>query len=58
MGNWPNLIYPTSGYFMAALAIAGVRWERWVKFYLPLLGFWILVAVCFLVFAQLINWTG
>ena len=54
----PNLIYPTSGFFMAALAIAGVRWERWVKFYLPLLGMWVFVAICFLVFAQLIGWTG
>lgn len=54
----PNLIYPTSGYFMAALAIAGVRWEKWVKFYLPLLGMWIIVALGFLIFAQAIGWTG
>lgn len=54
----PNLIYPTSGYFMAALVIAGVRWEKWVKFYLPLLGLWVVVAISFLVFAQAINWTG
>lgn len=54
----PNIFYPTSGYFMAALAIAGVRWEKWIKFYLPLLGLWALTAVGFLVFAQVIGWTG
>lgn len=57
LGDGPtNLIYPTSGYFMAALAIGGVRWEKWVRFYLPLLAGWVIVAVGFLVFAQLTGW--
>ncbi|WP_147102790.1 YfcC family protein [Nesterenkonia populi] len=52
-----NIIYPTSGYFMAALAIGGVRWEKWVKFYLPLFGIWTAFAVGFLVFAQVTGWS-
>ena len=52
-----NILYPTSGYFMAALAIAGVRWEKWVKFYLPLFGLWVVVAIGFLVLAQVIGWS-
>lgn len=26
-------LWPTSGYFMACLAVAGVSWTKWVKFY-------------------------
>lgn len=52
-----NILYPTSGYFMAALAIGGVRWEKWLKFYLPLFGLWVLTAIMFLVFAQITGWS-
>ncbi|WP_202912234.1 YfcC family protein [Nesterenkonia muleiensis] len=51
-----NILYPTSGYFMAALAIGGVRWEKWLRFYLPLFGLWVMVAIMFLVFAQVTGW--
>ncbi|HLS33100.1 MAG TPA: YfcC family protein, partial [Brevibacterium sp.] len=53
-----NIIYPTSGYFMAVLAIGKVRWEKWVRFFLPLLGLWVIVAIGFLVFAQATQWNG
>ncbi|MDQ7862257.1 Na+/H+ antiporter NhaC family protein [Peribacillus frigoritolerans] len=26
-----NILYPTSGYFMATLALAGVAWQKWVS---------------------------
>lgn len=52
-----NLIYPTSGYFMAALAVGRVPWNRWVRFYLPLLGIWVLISIGFLVFAQMTGWS-
>lgn len=52
-----NLIYPTSGYFMAALAVGRVPWNRWVRFYAPLLGIWVLISIGFLVFAQLTGWS-
>ncbi|HIW99689.1 MAG TPA: TIGR00366 family protein, partial [Candidatus Nesterenkonia stercoripullorum] len=58
LGDGPtNLLYPTSGYFMAALAIGGVRWERWVKFYFPLFVIWFGVACAFLIFAQVTGWS-
>lgn len=58
LGDGPtNILYPTSGYFMAALAIGGVRWEKWVRFYLPLFAIWVAVAVSFLIFAQLTGWS-
>lgn len=58
LGDGPtNILYPTSGYFMAALAIGGVRYDKWLRFFFPLFGAWVFVAVCFLVFAQLTGWS-
>lgn len=53
-----NIFYPTSGYFMATLALAGVPWSKWVKFFLPLFIAWIAIAMGFLIFAQLTQWVG
>ncbi|QCO56465.1 YfcC family protein [Pseudorhodobacter turbinis] len=53
-----NILYPTSGYFMATLALAGVGWDRWIRFFLPLFGIWVGIAIAFLVFAQVTNWIG
>ena len=33
-----NIFTPTSGYFMAGLAIAKVPWSKWAKWILPLIG--------------------
>ncbi|MBN4926571.1 YfcC family protein [Hoyosella rhizosphaerae] len=53
-----NILFPTSGYFMAALAIAGVPWQKWVRFYLPLFAAWCGIAVVFLLVTQAIGWNG
>lgn len=53
-----NILYPTSGYFMATLALAGVSWQKWVKFFFPLFCFWVLIALGFLIFAQAVQWVG
>jgi uncharacterized ion transporter superfamily protein YfcC len=53
-----NIFFPTSGYFMATLALAGVSWDRWVRFFLPLLGIWVAIASIFLIHAQLVGWIG
>lgn len=53
-----NILFPTSGYFMATLALAGVPWQKWVRFYLPLFFIWIAIAVIFLIIAQVIQWNG
>ncbi|MEO8410212.1 MAG: hypothetical protein ABI478_06545 [Propionivibrio sp.] len=53
-----NIFFPTSGYFMATLALAGVSWDRWVRFFLPLFGFWVAVGCVFMVFAQMTKWIG
>lgn len=53
-----NILFPTSGYFMATLALAGVSWQKWVRFYLPLFLIWFVLSVFFLIIAQMIQWNG
>lgn len=54
--GFSNIFYPTSGYFMATLAVAGLRWEKWIKFILPLLIIWYTLGIIFLVIAQFMNY--
>ncbi len=51
-----NIFYPTSGYFMASLAIARVPWDKWAKFMLPLFLIWSGLGAVFLIIAQAIQW--
>lgn len=48
--------YPTSGYFMAALAIAKIKYTDWIKFIWPLLLMWYGLGAVFLIIAYFINW--
>ncbi len=50
-----NVIFPTSGYFMATLVMARVGLVRWIRYYLPLFGIILLVATSGLVIAQYIQ---
>ncbi|AEF42749.1 YfcC family protein [Hoyosella subflava] len=52
-----NILFPTSGYFMATLAIAGVPWQKWVRFFFPLFLTWMGIGLAFLIFAQVTGWT-
>lgn len=54
--GFSNIMYPTSGYFMACISNAGVSWQKWVKFFMPLFTIWTIVAAGYLVIAQLINY--
>lgn len=54
--GFTNIFYPTSGYFMATLAVGGIRWEKWLKFILPLLIVWYSIAVVALIIAQFIEY--
>ena len=50
-----NIFTPTSGYFMAGLALAKVPWSKWAKWILPLIGLQYLLGAIFVVAAQLIG---
>ncbi len=54
--GFSNIFYPTSGYFMAVLAVAGIKWEKWIKFIWPLLLIWYGLAIVFLFIAQIMNY--
>lgn len=51
-----NIFTPTSGYFMAGLALAKVPWDKWAKWFLPLLLLQYVVGGILVVIAQLINY--
>ncbi|WP_254660867.1 YfcC family protein [Bacillus sp. FJAT-27225] len=56
--GFAHILYPTSGYFMAALVIAGVPYQKWFKFYMPLFGQFVTFSIILLIIAQSIQWTG
>lgn len=58
MGDgFSDIFYPTSGHFMAVLAIAGLRWGKWVRFVWPLLIIWYGLGAIALSVAQLMNYS-
>ncbi|MFE4525604.1 YfcC family protein [Cytobacillus firmus] len=51
-----NIIFPTSGYFMAALSLASIPWIRWAKWVWPLILIQIGIGIVSIIFAHLINY--
>lgn len=47
-----NIFTPTSGYFMAGLALAKIPWAKWAKWFLPLLILQYLIGAAFVIYAQ------
>lgn len=54
--GFSNVINPTSGYFMAAIAIGGIRWEKWAKWMLPLFLIWSLIGAILLAISVIIGY--
>lgn len=52
-----NILTPTSGYFMAGLAVAGVAWTKWVRFIWPLILIQYALGAIFVTVAHLFIWT-
>jgi len=50
-----NVFFPTSGYFMAGLALGKIPYEKWVKWILPLIGMQYLLGAIIIVLAQSIE---
>lgn len=51
-----NIFTPTSGYFMAGLALAKIPWEKWAKWLLPLVLVEYLVGAIFVIIANSIGY--
>lgn len=52
-----TILFPTSGYFMAVLPLAGVPWQKWLRFYLPIYLGWVVIALALLTYAQATGWS-
>lgn len=50
-----NIFTPTSGYFMASLALAKIPWAKWAKWVLPFIGLQYLLGAIFVIIAQTIG---
>lgn len=50
-----NIFTPTSGYFMAGLALAKIPWDKWAKWFLPLLLLEYLIGGIFVFIAHSIQ---
>lgn len=51
-----NIITPTSGAFMAALAVAGVPWVKWMKWVWPLIVIQYALGALFVTVAHMFIW--
>jgi uncharacterized ion transporter superfamily protein YfcC len=54
--GFSNVFSPTSGYFMAGLALIRVPWERWVRFMWPLQCLWLATGLVLLLIAHWVGW--
>ncbi|HHV47258.1 MAG TPA: hypothetical protein GXX53_10260 [Tissierellia bacterium] len=50
-----NVLTPTSGYFMAGLALAKIPWEKWAKWFVKLALIQYLVGAVFVLIAHLMK---
>lgn len=51
-----NMIFPTSGFFMAGLALAGIPWGRWIRWVFPFIVIEITIAIFALMISQWIHY--
>ncbi|MBS4191894.1 YfcC family protein [Bacillus sp. FJAT-49705] len=51
-----NIFFPTVGFFMAGLALAGIPWGRWIKWVFPFFLIQITIGIMALIIAQVIQY--
>lgn len=51
-----NMILPTSSALMGSLAVSGITYQKWVKFFWPLMCMWIIIGAVLIVFANIIKY--
>lgn len=51
-----NIITPTSGYFMAAIALSKISWIKWVRWFGPLFLIWYILSIIFVLIAVSIHY--
>jgi len=56
LAEYINPILPTSGVTMGVLGLAKLRWEKWARWFLPLLLAWFVFGLLALIPAVLTKW--
>ncbi len=51
-----NTILPTSGYFMAALAVSGIPWQVWVKRMIPIIALQYIIGIIAVIILNAMNY--
>ena len=51
-----DAIIPTSGVLMAELSLAKIPYNKWFKWFMPLLVIYILIGLAFLIFAHFLSY--
>lgn len=54
--GFSNIFTPTSGYFMAGLALVGIPYTKWARFMWPLQLLWLGAGLVLLLIAHAIQW--
>lgn len=54
--GFSNMILPTSSVLMGSLAVSGIPYQKWVRFFWPLLAVWFVLGAVFVVVAQVIGY--
>jgi uncharacterized ion transporter superfamily protein YfcC len=55
--GFSNILTPTQGYFMAALALARIPFATWARFVIPLQLIWLIAGGVLLLIAHAIGWS-
>ena len=50
------LLFPTNGALIAALAVAGIQWNKWVRWYIPFFIAQVIVSIIILIVAHAMNY--
>ena len=51
-----NIFFPVSGYFIATIGLAKVPYQKWVKFFMPLLCIEWALSIVAVIIAQAMQW--
>ncbi len=54
--GFSNILTPLQGYFMAGLALAGIPYQKWMRWIAPLAVIWFVLGGIFIVIASMINY--
>ncbi len=53
--GWADVVIPTNAILLAAIGMAKIPYQKWVKFVIPLLAIWFIMSFAFLAIAVKIN---